>query len=208
MLLRSRDLAWNVTGAALIITALAVVSIPIGLAVLLPLKEKIPMPIKIDTCTGAVEPIIPLSNSPKQWSDVFITSETAKYLRNREAYHPSLVGLQYKALQLTSNRAEATALAQEWQTSNPRSPARIYGQDRVDVSIIAIRPQQYGAMVIEYVRTEFVGKPNQTATRYQSTIFYEFTNTPPEGDLEAVNALGFSVTGYRRDAVQLNTAAK
>lgn len=184
--------------ASLMAAAVSIVAVPLTIAILLPLKEKIPTPIKIDTCTGAIEPMQILGNTPKNWDQVYITSEAVKYLRMREAYHPETVGKNYFELLRRSSPEEQAVLESSWVKSNPNSPARVYGQDRVDIQIVAVRPQEYGAIVIEYVRNEFLGKQAQKSTRYQSTIYYAFSNKPPEGDTELSNPFGFTVKSYQR----------
>lgn len=198
---RSRSTAWRVAGVSLSLAAFVVAAFVVSLLVILPLKELVPVPVTIDSCTGVAQPSVVLSNAPKTWQEQVIRAQLFGHLKNRESYLIDTVSAQYRYLQATSTQQEAARIKQQWNINNPTSPYAQYGRRRVDVELVSTRFQENNVAVLDFYTIEDAKERTSKRSRHVVTIKYIFTNTTPEGDAGNVNPLGFYVETYRKDPV-------
>lgn len=194
----SRAVAWRVAGASLLVAAISCASLPVTLAVLLPLKTTEHIPIVIDNVSGKVERAVPLVKAPKEWPDALVEAQAWRYVFNRESYLRETINRQYGEMKAFSGAEELAAVNREWSVKNPQSPFVRYGTKRVDVARRAIRFQPNNVVVVEFTKTEDVGLTTQRTLTLAATIVYRATNLAPDNeDARNINPLGFYIERYR-----------
>lgn len=179
----------------------------LALASLIPLKEKEPYLIRVDSSTGIAETLSKNDLQNAKWSE---SEQTAldkyflsKYVINRESYNYAIIDSVYNETSLMSTPAVGTQYQQQITRNNPNSPINKYGKNTlVQIQIRSISfPESDGEQVayVRFIRTavgqdkNVFGKPEHLL----ATINYTYSNEELNNEIRAVNPLGFVVTGYQ-----------
>lgn len=194
---RYTRIAWAVSGLCLAIALAAVCAV----AALAPLKTVVPVFVRVDAATGAVDVLYRIdeeSSIPRQ--ELLDKGYLAHYVRAREGYFYPTVREQYRQVMLASVGRARTDYEAAMARDNPESPLAKYGEhDRVEVKIKAISFIGKGLAQVRYLLA-IEDKLGKSARHGIATLAYRYE---PDADVPlsvlADNALGFSVTEYRSE---------
>lgn len=199
---RSQKIAW----ACGILCALSLVSI----AVLLPIKEFVPVVIRVDNATGAYDVQVPgeqfaLKRDRDQRT---LMSDVARYVVAREGFTRGEAEANYKTVYLMS----CGSVRSDWDNYfkpdlNPQSPVNTMApadSERVEIQNVTFLPTDQDLLHVAQVRfdkTVTRGATPAVRTRYIATLSvrYERDNVPTLMKDLYVNAFGFCAVNYRRD---------
>ncbi len=211
---RSERSAWIVASLALVISLL----LSIGYMLIMPLKERIPYLLLVNTSTGtsSLSKIIGASNIEEISSNEAVAkSNIANFLSSRESYDFDLIGRtsQLTVYSMAGVNASKTVLANyQWLYSdnNPNNLVKIYGKDkyiRVKIKSIILTADSNpkNGYTLATVRFDKLILNNNLSTIQETssntaTISFSYDiNTQMPEELRLQNPLGFIVTGYRVD---------
>lgn len=192
---KSATLAWRVAGVASFCCICAV----IGISVMGPLKEVIPLPIRIDVVKGVVEPMKKLEDGETNYDEVINKYFVNKYVQLRASYSQKLAEDTYNAVGLMSAEDEKRRFAEYFSPKrNAKSPLVVQGTHDIryrQKSISFIKPD------VALVRYEKIA---ETATKSivshcAATVeFVYIAGSMKDSDRE-LNPLGFQAKSYRSD---------
>jgi type IV secretion system protein VirB8 len=194
--------AWRVTGAALLLAGLAILSLPITLWVLLPLKTTEHVPVVINKDTGEVRLPQVKTGTSQEFATALIESAAYAYVFNREGYLRQTLPQQYGFVKAFSKGVTLDTLNEAWNIKNPESPRQKFGNTRVDIAKRSVRFQPGNVVVVEFVKTIDAGGQNETKQTLAATLVYELTYSPPTGeDDRQHNPFGLFFPSYRLSGV-------
>lgn len=193
--------AWIVAGTTSVI-ALACAA---GIAGLTPLKEPVPMIIRVDSSTGIVDRV-PVHDGKAPIEQVVSRHLLNAYVTARERYYYGTAEADYELVAAQNSPPLNQAWAAYWNRDNPQSPLNVHKDGttvRVQIRSISFLKLESGRQYVAQVRftrhTRPGGTGDERAASWISTI--EFAYTPPSGDekLRSLNPLGFRVVEYHRE---------
>ena len=198
---QSARVAWIVAGVAAVIAVLAVAAIS-GLT---PLKQPIPVVIRVDSSSGIVD-IVPTYEGTTDIEQVVTRNLLQNYVIARERYFYGTAEADYELVASQNSPRLNQEWAALWATNNPASPLNVYKDGttiRTQVRSVTFLKLESGRDKLAQVRftrsTRAGGTGEEQASHWVSTI--EFAYVPPSKDdkTRSLNPLGFRVVEYRRE---------
>ncbi|MBI6621568.1 type IV secretion system protein [Pseudomonas corrugata] len=187
----------------LVIAAMVVVALAISITAMLPLKEKIPLPILIDRNTGQMEVRDPTNEKLPPLPQMLDEMMLAQYVLARETYDWNMAQRNYDVVQLMSAPG---IVFNEYDVfiHSPRSPLTVLGQKNgLKGEIIAVTPLDDGLIQFRLVKTvvNADGKPSPTIepSTWVVTLRYELPEKMAKGmDLKQrlIDPFSYKVTYY------------
>ncbi|MDR6890816.1 MULTISPECIES: virB8 family protein [Variovorax] len=198
---RSTRLAWTVAVAATLIAVLAVAAVS-GLT---PLKQPVPVLIRVDGSSGIVD-IVPTYEGTTDIEQVVTRNLLQNYVIARERYFYGTAEADYELVASQNSPRLNQEWAALWATDNPASPLNAYKDGtsiRAQVRSVTFLKLESGKDKLAQVRftraTRAGGTGVEQTSHWVSTI--EFAYVPPSTDhkTRSLNPLGFRVIEYRRE---------
>ncbi|MDR1709139.1 MAG: virB8 family protein [Candidatus Accumulibacter sp.] len=194
---KSERRAWTVAFAALVVTALSWAAI----ALMMPLKEKIPYVIRVDNATGVPDIVTTMQDKRIAYDDVMDKYWVSMFVRARETYDWYTLQKDYDTVGLLASPAVGKEYAALF--AGPEALDKKLGKaHRITVEIAAVVPDGNGIATARLVKT--AARTDETGSKHVSkwiaTLKYEYRNPSrmKESD-RLVNPFGFQVLSYRID---------
>jgi type IV secretion system protein VirB8 len=193
--------AWWVAGASTV----AAVASTIAVAGLTPLKQPVPVIIRVDSSTGIVD-LVPTYQGTTNIPELVSRQLLSSYVIARERYFYGTAEADYELVASQNSPQLNQDWAAQWNRANPQSPLNQYKDGttvRTQVRSITFLKLESGRQDVAQVRfTKYAragGTGAERATHWISTI--EFTYAKPSGDesVRSLNPLGFRVVEYHRE---------
>ncbi|CAN7659931.1 virB8 family protein [Variovorax paradoxus] len=198
---RSTRIAWVVATSAALIAVLAVVAVS-GLT---PLKQPVPVLIRVDSSSGIVD-IVPTYEGTTDIEQVVTRNLLQNYVIARERYFYGTAEADYELVASQNSPRLNQEWAALWAADNPASPLNVYKDGtsiRAQVQSVTFLKLESGKDKLAQVRftrsTRAGGTGEEQTSHWVSTI--EFAYVPPSADnkVRSLNPLGFRVVEYRRE---------
>jgi type IV secretion system protein VirB8 len=198
---RSAKVAWIVAAVAAAIAVLSVAAVT-GLA---PLKQPVPVVIRVDSSSGIVD-IVPTYEGTSDIEQVVTRNLLQNYVIARERYFYGTAEADYELVASQNSPSLNQEWAALWATNNPTSPLNVYKDGtsiRTQVRSVTFLKLESGKDKLAQVRFSRYTRPGGTgeeqASHWVSTM--EFAYVPPSKDdkTRSLNPLGFRVVEYRRE---------
>lgn len=198
---RSTRIAWAVATSAALIAVLAVAAVS-GLT---PLKEPVPVLIRVDSSNGIVD-IVPAYEGTTDIEQVVTRNLLQNYVIARERYFYGTAEADYELVASQNSPRLNQEWAARWAADNPSSPLTVYKDGtsiRAQVRSVTFLKLEGGKDKLAQVRftrsTRAGGTGDEQTSHWVSTI--EFAYVPPSADnkTRSLNPLGFRVVEYRRE---------
>ena len=198
---RSTRIAWAVATSAALIAVLAVAAVS-GLT---PLKEPVPVLIRVDSSSGMVD-IVPTYEGTTDIEQVVTRNLLQNYVIARERYFYGTAEADYELVASQNSPRLNQEWAALWAADNPSSPLTVYKDGtsiRAQVRSVTFLKLESGKDKLAQVRftrsTRAGGTGDEQTSHWVSTI--EFAYVPPSADnkTRSLNPLGFRVVEYRRE---------
>lgn len=198
---RSAKVAWIVAAVAAVIAVLAVAAVS-GLT---PLKQPVPVLIRVDSSSGIVD-IVPTYEGTTDIEQVVTRNLLQNYVIARERYFYGTAEADYELVASQNSPRLNQEWAALWATNNPASPLNVYKDGttiRTQVRSVTFLKLESGKDKLAQVRftrsTRAGGTGEEQTSHWVSTI--EFAYVPPSKDdkTRSLNPLGFRVVEYRRE---------
>lgn len=198
---RSTRIAWAVATSAALIAVLAVTAVS-GLT---PLKEPVPVLIRVDSSSGIVD-IVPTYEGTTDIEQVVTRNMLQNYVIARERYFYGTAEADYELVASQNSPRLNQEWATLWTTDNPTSPLNVYKDGtaiRAQVRSVTFLKLESGKDKLAQVRftrsTRAGGTGEEQTSHWVATI--EFAYVPPSADnkTRSLNPLGFRVVEYRRE---------
>ena len=198
---RSAKVAWIVAAVAAAIAVLSVAAVT-GLA---PLKQPVPVVIRVDSSSGIVD-IVPAYEGTSDIEQVVTRNLLQNYVIARERYFYGTAEADYELVASQNSPSLNQEWAALWATNNPTSPLNVYKDGtsiRTQVRSVTFLKLESGKDKLAQVRFSRYTRPGGTgeeqASHWVSTM--EFAYVPPSKDdkTRSLNPLGFRVVEYRRE---------
>lgn len=198
---RSTRIAWAVATSAALIAVLAVAAVS-GLT---PLKEPVPVLIRVDRSSGIVD-IVPAYEGTTDIEQVVTRNLLQNYVIARERYFYGTAEADYELVASQNSPRLNQEWAALWAADNPSSPLTVYKDGtsiRAQVRSVTFLKLESGKDKLAQVRftrsTRAGGTGDEQTSHWVSTI--EFAYVPPSADnkTRSLNPLGFRVVEYRRE---------
>jgi type IV secretion system protein VirB8 len=198
---RSAKVAWIVAAVAAAIAVLSVAAVT-GLT---PLKQPVPIVIRVDSSSGIVD-IVPAYEGTSDIEQVVTRNLLQNYVIARERYFYGTAEADYELVASQNSPRLNQEWAALWATNNPASPLNVYKDGtsiRTQVRSVTFLKLESGKDKLAQVRFSRYTRPGGTgeeqASHWVSTM--EFAYVPPSKDdkTRSLNPLGFRVVEYRRE---------
>lgn len=198
---RSTRIAWAVATSAALIAVLAVAAV----SALTPLKEPVPVLIRVDSSNGIVD-IVPAYEGTTDIEQVVTRNLLQNYVIARERYFYGTAEADYELVASQNSPRLNQEWAALWAADNPSSPLTVYKDGtsiRAQVRSVTFLKLESGKDKLAQVRftrsTRAGGTGDEQTSHWVSTI--EFAYVPPSADnkTRSLNPLGFRVVEYRRE---------
>ena len=198
---RSAKVAWIVAAVAAAIAVLSVAAVT-GLT---PLKQPVPVVIRVDSSSGIVD-IVPAYEGTSDIEQVVTRNLLQNYVIARERYFYGTAEADYELVASQNSPRLNQEWATLWAADNPASPLTVYKDGtsiRAQVRSVTFLKLESGKDKLAQVRfarsTRAGGTGEEQTSHWVSTI--EFAYVPPSTDnkLRSLNPLGFRVVEYRRE---------
>ncbi len=202
---RSRTLAWFVT----MIFGLMSICALLALVMLVPLKSFEPVIVVVDKNTGYIETKSGLTKPQDLTESRAITqANVVRYIRTREGYDPYAISDNYGIAALLSTGDAARELQNQYSSTNPNNPARVYGQyKQVYVDVKSVTFPNESTALVRFSTTEKSDTDARTK-HFISVVRYRYTTEPATNEWRFENPLGFQVYNYRRDQETVTEGGK
>lgn len=197
--LRSRNRAWIVTAACMVIAVLSLVT----LLFLLPLKTFEPYVIAVDKNTGYTEVVKGLKAGNLTQDQAVTEANLVKYVSMREQYNPAILKQNYEAIVMMSTKDAQEEYQQLWAGKNPDNPSIKYGEKTsIDIKIKSVSFIDDKTASIAFIREQ---RTNDQIIigHYQAILVFQYSQKPMRMRERFSNPLGFQVTHYRVNPVVL-----
>ncbi|WP_253251097.1 virB8 family protein [Vibrio mediterranei] len=201
----SRNTAWKVAGAAVLVTLL----LAIAVVIMMPLKTVDYRLLTVNPATGTTEIVQPLADAKRTtYGEALDKYWLHRYIQTRGAYQWQTVRDAFDFVQLTSRQDVFSAYNTALRAKN--SPVEVFKDKKkirmknIAISFLPTHQDQVLAQVSftkEVLNNNDTPDPTYAPTRWSATVTFDYLkdiNT----DLERLlNPLGFRVTSYREDKV-------
>lgn len=198
---RSIRIAWIVAAVAAVIAVLAVVAVG-GLT---PLKQPVPVLIRVDSSSGIVD-IVPTYEGTADIEPLVTRNLLQNYVLARERYFYGTVEADYELVASQNSPRLNQEWANLWATDNPASPLNIYKDGtsiRTQVRSTTFLKLDSRKDRLAQVRfTRFMrpgGTGEEQSSHWVSTIEFAYVRPSKDNKTRSLNPLGFRVVEYRRE---------
>lgn len=194
---KSKRVAWWVAAA---FGGIAFVE-SVGLSMVGPLKELVPVVVRVDSSNQQVETVSTVRDSNMDYGEMLNRYWAINYVRYRESYSKELSETYYTNVGLMSSEEEAARYLREFNPKlNPSSPLNLYGDTgRV---FYKTNSTSFLSPKIALVRFE---KRIETKTaapvceNWTATVTFDYTKEKMSDKDREINPLGFIAKEYRKD---------
>ncbi|MGK6309755.1 virB8 family protein [Variovorax sp. DT-64] len=198
---RSAKIAWIVAAVAAAIAVLAVAAVS-GLT---PLKQPVPVLIRVDSSSGIVD-IVPTYEGTTDIEQVVTRNLLQNYVIARERYFYGTAEADYELVASQNSPRLNQEWAALWATNNPASPLNVYKDGtsiRTQVRSVTFLKLESGKDKLAQVRftrsTRAGGTGEEQASHWVSTIEFAYVQPSKDDKTRSLNPLGFRVVEYRRE---------
>lgn len=198
---RSAKVAWVVAGTSLLTALLAVGAV----AGLTPLKQPVPVLIRVDSSTGIVD-VVPTYQGTTDIEQVVTRNLLQNYVIARERYFYGTAEADYELVAAQNSPRLNQEWASLWAANNPLSPLNVYKDGtsiRTQVRSVTFLKLESGRDKLAQVRfTRYAragGTGDEQATHWVSTIEFAYVEPSKDDKWRSLNPLGFRVVEYRRE---------
>ena len=198
---RSSRIAWIVASSAALIAALSAIAI----AGLTPLKQPVPVIIRVDNSTGVVDVVPPYDGTTNMEQTVTRYLLNA-YVTARERYFYGTAESDYELVAAENTPQLNQELLATWDKSNPLSPLNLYKDGttvRVQIKSISFLKLASGKENVAQVRfskaARVGGRGEEQHTHWITTIEFSYAKPSTDERVRALNPLGFRVVEYRKE---------
>ncbi len=198
---RSIRVAWIVAAVAAVIAVLAVVAVG-GLT---PLKQPVPVLIRVDSSSGIVD-IVPTYEGTADIEPLVTRNLLQNYVLARERYFYGTAEADYELVASQNSPRLNQEWANLWAVDNPASPLNVYKDGtaiRTQVRSITFLKLDSGKDRLAQVRfTRFMrpgGTGEEQSSHWVSTIEFAYVRPSKDNKTRSLNPLGFRVVEYRRE---------
>lgn len=194
--------AWLVAGVAIVLAVLSVIAV----VLLTPLKTVEPFVVRVDKNTGATDIVTVLNEHTISYNEAIDKYFLAQYLRYCESYSYDTAYANYQACAALSTSSVAKAEYESIIPSNPKSPAKVYGEhSRVEIEVNSISFLSRGMAQVRFTRQVMTGT-GEDDSQWIATVVYKYLNPPVDERTRLVNPVGFTVSQFRIDPVVVPTS--
>lgn len=198
----SAVIAWRIAAVA---CAVGIGGIATAVA-LAPLKTVVPYLIRVDSTSGIVDVVPPVS-SPIAPGEAVTRHLLQLFVVSKERYLPDLAPVDYALVGSMQSSPLNQKLAKDWDRSNPDSPINRFRDGSVVVvqvnSITFLRRDPDGGAIAQVRFTSTLrpgsGGPEQ-ANQWIATLAFRYTDVAAGSRDRGYNPLGLRVTEYQREA--------
>lgn len=193
--------AWAVAGAAGLI-ALVCAAAVVGLT---PLKQPVPVIIRVDSRTGIVD-VAPTYTGSEKIEQVVTRHLLNNHIVSRERFFYGTAEADYELVAAQNSPPLNQEWSQRWARTNPLSPLNLYKDGttvRVQINSIAFLKLESGRDNLAQVRfTQYLrpgGSGEERAMHWLAMVEYAYTPPSTDDKARSLNPLGFRVVDYRRE---------
>jgi type IV secretion system protein VirB8 len=200
--LKTKNIVIGILGFCLIASCAAI-------AVMMPLKEKIPVVIRVNTTTGetAIITNTDVSTFNTDKNEAIDKSNLANYVINRESYDWNYQESMYSKTLLMTDKEIIKDYQQNFSDDNPNAIDKKYQNfTRVIIENPSVSFYENSAMV-RYTRKIITNNQIVSANQEMATIAYEYATADMQDADRIINPLGFQVKSYRIDKDLTNSTA-
>lgn len=191
--LQSRNRAWIVSIASMIIACLSIMT----LLFLLPLKTFEPYVVTVDRSTGYLEITKGLKTSSLSEDQAVTESNLVRYLSLREQYNPAILKDNYETVLLMSTESALKEFQHLWSAQNPNNPSVKLGQKAsIDIKIKSVSFLNDKLASIRFLK-ETRSQDRLTESHWNAVIGFQYSQKPMRMKDRFSNPLGFQVINYR-----------
>jgi type IV secretion system protein VirB8 len=198
---KSARRAWTVATVASTIAVLCAVAV----AGLTPLKQPIPVLIRVDSSSGIVD-TVPAYQGTTDISEIVTRQLLHSHVTARERYFYGTAEADYELIAAQNAPRQNQEWAALWARTNAQSPLNVFRDGttvRVQVRSITFLKLASGRNDIAQVRftkyTRAGGTGDEQATHWISTVEYAYAKPSSDEKLRSLNPLGFRVLEYHRE---------
>lgn len=198
---RSAKIAWIVAAVAAVVAVMAVAAI----AGLTPLKQPVPVLIRVDSSSGIVD-IAPTYEGTADIEQVVTRHLLQNYVIARERYFYGVAEADYELVASQNSPRLNQEWAALWAVENPASPLNLYKDGtsiRAQVRSITFLKLESGKERLAQVRftraTRTGGTGQEQASHWVATIDFAYVRPSKDDKTRSLNPLGFRVVEYRRE---------
>lgn len=199
--IRSARIAWSIAGAASLTAVLAVAAV----AGLTPLKQPVPVVIRVDSSSGIVD-VVPTYEGTTDIEQVVTRNLLSNYVIARERYFYGTAEADYDLVGSENSPRLNQEWAALWNVNNPHSPLNLFKDGttiRAQVRSVTFLKLESGRDKLAQVRFSRYTRPGGTgeeqASHWVSTIEFAYTQPSKDDRIRSLNPLGFRVVEYRRE---------
>ncbi|MCX2694501.1 VirB8/TrbF family protein [Pseudomonas sp. DCB_CB] len=194
---KSKVVAWRVAAA---FGAIAVIE-AIGLSVVGPSKELVPIVVRVDSSNQMVETVSTIRDTKVTEDEALNRFFAVNYVRYREAYSHELSETYYNNVGLLSSTEEAARYLREFNPkNNPKSPLNIYGETgRVFVNINSTSFLGPKIALVRFKKRIETKTAAPVCENWTATVTFDQTKEKMSDKDREVNPLGWIVKEYRKD---------
>jgi len=191
--LHSRNRAWMIAGASMIISVLSLLT----LLFLLPLKTFEPYIVTVDKNTGYMEVTKGLESGTLSQDQAITESNLVRYVSLREQYNPAILEKNYDIIALMSEKDALKEWQQLWSAQNPKNPSIILGKSTsVDVKIKSVSFLNDKTASVRFLK-ETHEDSSIKISHWNAILQFHYSQKPMRMADRFSNPLGFQVMSYR-----------
>jgi len=205
---RSAKIAWGVASASGLIALLSVGAV----AGLTPLKQPVPVVIRVDSSSGIVD-IVPRYEGTTDVEQIVTRNLLQNYVISRERYFYGTAEPDYELVASQNSPKLNQDWAALWEANNPQSPLNLFKDGtaiRTQVRSVTFLKLESGKDKLAQVRfTRYAragGTGDEQATHWVSTIEFAYVAPSKDEKWRSLNPLGFRVIEYRREPETVSTS--
>ena len=199
--IRSSKIAWSVAGVASFVAVLAVAAV----AGLTPLKQPVPIVIRVDSSSGIVD-VVPTYQGTTDIEQVVTRNLLSTYVIARERYFYGTAEADYDLVGSENSPRLNQEWAALWNVNNPQSPLNVFKDGttvRAQVRSVTFLKLESGRDRLAQVRFSRYTRPGGTGdeqtSHWVSTIEFAYTQPSKDDKTRSLNPLGFRIVEYRRE---------
>jgi type IV secretion system protein VirB8 len=193
--------AWTVAGAAATVAALCAAAV----AGLTPLKQPVPVIIRVDNTSGMVD-LVPPYEGTTDVAQTVTRHLLTGHVTARERYFYGTAEADYELVAAQNSPALNQQWAALWDRANPQSPLNVHKDGttvRVQIRSISFLKLESGRENVAQVRfTKYAragGTGEEQVTHWISTIEFAYTKPSTDEKARSLNPMGFRIVEYRRE---------
>lgn len=198
---RSAKIAWMVAGTATFVAVLCAGAV----AGLTPLKQPVPVVIRVDNSSGIVD-VVPPYEGTTNLEQTVTRHLLNGYVIARERYFYGTAETDYELVAAENTPQLNQELLAAWDKTNLQSPLNVYKDGttvRVQIKSISFLKPASGRENVAQVRFSKAARSGGTGeeqvTHWITTIEFAYTKPSDDGRVRALNPLGFRVIEYRKE---------